>query len=115
MTEKLKDRWLLRETIDRVFEDAHTQADYIIGLYKCVYPEWDEIETIDGHPKINGKTNRYIFEKSMEFDRKLNKMRSFPDLPLMLGGGWMNSGFSVDDTLEDWLVEPAPFTRIKED
>jgi len=76
--------------IDKIFEEAKDQSDYIVGIYRLVFPDWDDIEAVNGWPTISKKTSEYIFDKAMEFDAKHH-----PDV--IMGGMWMNNGFSTLD------------------
>lgn len=104
----MKDIKLTKERIDEIFQEVEdqrnpNQVNYIIKLYREVYPNWDDIATIDGYPKASKNTCLYIMEKAMTFDR-----RHHPDV--MNGGAWMNKGFSQEEKMGDWIVEPAPYT-----
>jgi hypothetical protein len=89
---------LLPDKIDEFFEGKDHQADVLIELYKWVFPKWDDIESIDGWPKISEKTSLYICQKFMDFDKIHH-----PNV--MNGGLWLNKGFSVDyDLNQDWVV-----------
>ena len=83
--------------IKQVFDEAKEQADYLIGIYKLVFPEWDEIDSIDGYPSCNSNTWTHICDLAMEFDK-----RCHPNV--MAGGAWMNQGFSSNNELDDWTV-----------
>ncbi|MHA2094584.1 MAG: hypothetical protein ACW98F_08145 [Candidatus Hodarchaeales archaeon] len=88
---------LVPDRIDKFFENQDHQADVLIGLYKYVFPDWDNIESIDGWPKISYDTSLYICQKFMDFDKIYH-----PNV--MNGGLWMNKGFSVDYDVDDWKV-----------
>ena len=91
---------LTQEQIDAIFEASESQVDYLIGLYKIAFPDWDSIMKVDGWPKITKTTSLYIFDKAHTFDREHH--------PQVLPSGlWMNDGFSsldVPDDLEDWEI-----------
>ena len=97
---------LSRETICAIFYEAKHQADYVIELYRHVYPNWDTIEKVDGYPTISKKTNEYIFARAIAFDKQ-----SHPDV--LSGGLWLNNGFRTDETMDDWLVLPCEYTLEK--
>lgn len=98
---------LPKEEINRIFEEAEHQGDYTIGLYRAIYPDWDEWpdnQSVDGYPRVCRAMNNYIFEKAIAFDAKHH-----PDV--MKGGMWMNNGFGSGDEGADvpmWKVRPAP-------
>jgi hypothetical protein len=94
---------LSEKAVMLLFSVAEHQQDVLVGIYRLVYPEWDLIEKIDGWPTINKETWKIIQRKFMEFDRVYH-----PDV--MLGGAWLNVGFSCQgsEDLEDWEVRKAP-------
>lgn len=104
---------LTKEQIDQVFEQAKEPADYVIGLYKLAFPDWDDIEQLHGFPEISKDTNAYIFRKAQDFDMKFyakkyaNNPSSRPQP--MLAGLWFNNGFSSldGDALPDWRVRTS--------
>jgi len=92
---------LSKKTIDRIFEEAKTQDDYVIGLHRVVYPDWDDIEKLLGFPHTSKATANYIFGKAIAFDKEHH-----PNV--QAGGAWLNWGFStLDDTVRDWTVRPC--------
>jgi hypothetical protein len=97
-----------KKAIVQLFESSLSQYDVVASLYKMVYPDWDNIQYVDGYPKVNEKTSKYLFDKFIEFDRLHH-----PDV--MHGGMWMNCGFGMLDTsvaaildVGDFAVLPAP-------
>ena len=89
---------LVPDRIDAFFEGQNHQADVLIGLYKFVFPDWDNIVSLDGYPTVNEHTWKYICEKFIAFDKIYH-----PDV--FAGGLFMNKGFSVDYKLtQDWKV-----------
>jgi len=102
---------LTKEQIDQVFEQAKEPADYVIGLYKIAFPDWDDIEQFHGFPEISKGTNAYIFQKAQSFDRDFYaiKYANDPNSRPMLAGLWFNSGFSTldGDALPDWRVRTS--------
>lgn len=77
-----------KKQVDACFEGKTSQEQWIVDLYKIVFPEWDDIEKIDGWPKVEEELAQYIMRKAMEFDRIHH-----PNV--MAGGAWMNNGFST--------------------
>lgn len=73
------------------------QYDALMYLYHLVFDDMNNIFKINGYPFINKKTSDYIFMKMIEFDEV-----NHPNI--LSGGLWMNSGFSVDDTLPDDVI-----------
>jgi len=101
-----------KERIDDVFAAHDHQTDVFLELYRLVYngsaedrPEWDSIGAIVRWPKMGPEISQYIWRKFMDFDRKHH-----PEV--LAGGFWMNRGWSTDETLDDWQVEPVSATLI---
>lgn len=99
-----------KELVSELFENATHQGDVLIGLYRLVYPDWDSIASVDGFPKINDATWKYICLKFQTLDAKFH-----PDV--LPGGAWLNNGFSGDHgynpDLPDFTVIPAPVTYME--
>jgi hypothetical protein len=93
---------LTKEQVDACFDDKTHQAEALIGLYRMIYPDWDNIKKLHSFPKCGKPLNEYIFKKFQEFDRK-----NHPGV--MRGGLWFNNGWSVygNDYLGDWEVDPS--------
>ena len=92
------------DQIDQVFEDAEEQADYIIGLHKLLYPNWDDITKLQDFPACTDFLWRIICLKAQSFDTKHH-----PEV--LPGGAWLNNGFTVDrdESLSDFEVKPAEY------
>jgi len=97
---------LTPEQIDAVFDAAEKkskneqvdQIDYIVPVYKLVFPDWDAIRNIDGHPTAGSEVARYTLEKAMAFDKA-----HFPNV--FAGGNWgLSCGWSLDESLGAWEV-----------
>jgi hypothetical protein len=87
----------LKALIKACFQDQDDQGNVIINLYKMVYPDWDRIKTIQGHPEIGNALWKFICREFIEFDQKYH-----PDC--FAGGAWINQGFSVDKVLGPWEI-----------
>lgn len=99
----MQEKELTKQQIDTIFDEAEHQADYVIALYRCAFPNWDDIEKVNGYPSISKATNEYIFKKAIEFD-KVNH-------PQVLNGGlWLNNGFKTVETMKDWFVRPCSYS-----
>jgi len=89
------------EMIERVFNQAEHQKDYLIGLYRVVI-NFDSVKRMNHFPKVSQKTSEYIFKKAIEFDRE-----NHPDV--ISGGLWMSMGFGLDQSpdqlINDWCVQ----------
>ncbi len=99
-----------KEMVDKIFEDATEQSDYIINLMKLAVPRFDALESVDPTDiKITKETSGYICQKCMDWDR-INKVES------MRGGAWLNYGFSFlnyPNDLPDFVAD-VPTNYIKE-
>lgn len=67
-------------------------------LMKMVFPDWDWIKEIKGWPSVSHKTWIYICQCFINFDEAFH-----PEV--QAGGLWMNSGFTVDYEMGDWIVD----------
>ena len=79
---------ITKEQVKEIMEASSHQQDVVVGLYKLVMPEWENIKQVHGWPTISGETWEYISREFMEFDRKHHPS-------VMSGGLWMNNGFST--------------------
>jgi hypothetical protein len=91
------------EAVEELFRVSEHQADVLFGLYRMVYPNWDDIAKVEGFPKISDTTNTKLFQKFIEFDRVHH-----PEV--FAGGCWMNNGFSGEKDIAEWHVEPCEVT-----
>jgi len=103
----LKTVALDKNKVELLFQESDHQSNIIIGLYKMVYPEWNNIQSVNGFPTINEYTNNQLFELFIEFDKKHH-----PEV--YAGGAWLNNGFSSvnSDDLDDWTVLPVNVTLV---
>ena len=85
----------LQEHVRAIFEDHEHQSDVLIEIYKLVFPDWDSIEKIDGHPEVGNSFWTFVFRQFKKFDRK-NHPKVYP------GGLWFNTGFSSNQHLGPW-------------
>ncbi len=93
---------LLKADVDAIFDTATHQSEVLVRLYQLVYPNWDAIAEVDGHPQCHPATGQYLMQRAMAFDRKHH-----PNV--FAGGAWMNNGFgSRGVDLHEWEVAPAP-------
>ena len=88
---------LVPDKINLFFEDKDDQAEVFLSIYRYVFPDWDNIESISGYPTVSNNTSQFLFERFIAFDRIFH-----PDV--ISGGLWMNRGFSIDHNLDDWKV-----------
>jgi hypothetical protein len=87
----------LKERILEVFAKNTDQHYAIVGVYRLVIPDWDEIEKLVGYPEAGMELCLFICQQCMEFDRKYH-----PNC--MPGGVWMNWGFSSNSELDPWGI-----------
>ena len=96
---------LPQETIESFINDAETEVDAALALYKHVYPNWDDMQDIDGYPSVSETTGKFIMNALQE---KFGKGKA-------LLGVWFNKGFStLKPGVPDWQVLPAPYTLQEE-
>ncbi|RLA96351.1 MAG: hypothetical protein DRG83_17505, partial [Deltaproteobacteria bacterium] len=85
---------LSKEKIDAIFASANHQIDYLVGLYRAIFPDYDRIEQLEGFPEVDQTTSDYIWKKAIDFDRKHH-----PEV--FAGGLWMNHGFSSNSSIAE--------------
>lgn len=102
---------LTESAIRAVFGSAKCQADYVNGLYRLLFPDYDAIEYVNGHPKCSKELSELVFGLAIEWDRKhaiaTGKMRC-GEPTFMPGGAWMNYGFSTSPAMAGFSVETCP-------
>ena len=91
-----------------LFANAKTQADYIHGLYRMVHPDADTIRQLNASPICSKDTWLAICELAKTVDERINRDRG-PMNQIMLGGAWLNYGFTTQggDDLPLWHVVPV--------
>ena len=103
---------ITKEEIDKIFEEAEDQGQYIIQLMKLAVPRFDDLENIEPTKiKVTKETASYICQKCMDWDYK-HKVET------MKGGAWLNYGFSTrscPEDLRDFTVDVPKEYIIKED
>lgn len=97
------------EKVEELFIQYDNQYEVLLAIYKMVMPDWDDLESINGSPKVSLATWQEICSLFIDFDKKHH--------PEVLAGGiWMNSGFSVDYNMEDGVVDLSSIIKtFKED
>ncbi len=73
---------------------ASNSMEAILCLYKYLFPEWDDIEKIEGWPQVTPEFNKQMFSYFIDLDRETNKFRSYSE-QIFPGGIWMNNGFGI--------------------
>ena len=99
---------ITQEAVEAIFEAAQSQEDYLVGIYKLVFPNWDQIEKVNGWPSCNEHTWKAICRMAMDWDQK--------HVSSLAGGAWMNNGFSTGEgkNLPNWAVKTCPVTLKSE-
>ena len=87
----------LRVHIKAIFKKHDHQTDVLIDIYKMILPNWDQIESIEGHPEAGRDLWKFICNLFMEFDRKHHPK-------VFKGGIWLNTGFSANSNLKPWEI-----------
>jgi hypothetical protein len=87
----------LQTHLQEIFENSDHQSSVIIKLYRILFPDWDNIERIEGFPIVGKALWIYICNLFIEFDRLHH-----PDN--LKGGSWINYGFSSTDKLDPWEI-----------
>lgn len=94
------------EKVKELFENSEHQGKVLIGLYKMVFPDWEEIKKIDGWPAVNPETWKDIASLFRQFDKKHH--------PGVLPGGlWLNNGFSQKESVPAGYVDVSECNVIK--
>ena len=91
----IKDEETLKKHIKAIFELHEHQSDALVDIYKMVFPDWDNIEKINGFPEAGDELWKFIFKQFSEFDRKHHPK-------VFEGGIWFNTGFSSNGNLRPW-------------
>ena len=93
----IHDEKSLRDHIMAIFKQHDHQTDVLIDLYKMVLPDWDRIQSIDGHPEAGKDLWKFICNLFIEFDQKHHPK-------VFKGGIWLNTGFSANSNLKPWEI-----------
>ncbi len=83
--------------IQKIFDESEHQDCVIAKLYKMVFPDWEQIQQLEGYPEIGQELWCYICNLFIEFDRLHHQK-------VLKGGAWINYGFSVNKSLEPWEI-----------
>ncbi len=89
--------------LDKIFTQYTHQADVFTALYRLLYPNFNQIEYLEGHPQAGAAVSEYIWQAFIKFDQTHH--------PEVLAGGlWMSRGWSTTTNAEvaPWSVLPAP-------
>ena len=80
-------------------QTSRDQAELVVGIYKLVFPDWDDILELNGYPKANECVCSGVLNICRSFDRKHHP-------GIMPGGAWgLCYGFSLDNTVPDGYVD----------
>ena len=80
----------LQQRLLDIFEIVDSQNSALVGVYKLVFPDWENIKQIEGFPEVGREMWKYICQLFIEFDRQHH-----PNV--FHGGIWLNNGFSSND------------------
>jgi len=87
----------LREHIEAIFKQHDHQTDVLVDIYKLILPDWDQIESIEGHPEAGRDLCKFICNLFIEFDHKYHPK-------VFKGGIWLNNGFSANSNVKPWEI-----------
>ena len=84
--------------LQKIFEQAEHQNSALVGIYKLIIPDWEQIERVEGFPEVGHEMWTYICQLFIDFDQRRH--------PKVLNGGlWINSGFASSDSLDPWEID----------
>lgn len=93
--------------INKVAAESKTAGEAVVGMYRQIHPDFDEIESFQGYPKCSKETWEFICQRFLDHDNKFHEHLPFGRRPIA-AGAWMNSGFSTTDApKQKWLVQPT--------
>ena len=93
----ITDEKALKEHIQEIFAKHEHQNDVLVDIYKLIFPNWNQIESIEGHPEAGHTLWKFICNKFIEFDHKYHPK-------VFKGGIWLNTGFSTNSNLNPWEI-----------
>lgn len=96
-TQGIKTKEQFQIKLQEIFEQVDHQSSALIKIYQLLFPDWDRIERIEGHPEVGREMWKYICNLFIEFDRKHH-----PNV--FHGGLWLNTGYSSSDRLGPWEI-----------
>jgi len=87
--------------VETLFVACSNQDDILVGLYKMVVKEWDEVDyVLEGKPHIGVQGWHKIHSLFQKFD-ELHCEDVFP------GCLWLSLGFQKDEKLNAWDVDTS--------
>jgi len=87
----------LQQRLQQIFEQADHQSSALVRIYQLIFPDWEEIERLEGFPTVGVELWKYICQLFIDFDQKHH-------CQVFKGGLWFNSGFSSSDKLGPWDI-----------
>ena len=87
----------LRDHIKAIFRKHEHQQYILADIYELVFPEWEQIQKINGYPEAGNDLWKFICKLFIDFDQKHHPK-------CFAGGAWMNKGFSVNKNLSPWEI-----------
>lgn len=103
------------EAVREYILSAEGETQAIERVFRLVYPNFDDIKSVNGYPVCNRATWLLICGFFRTLTLRLNEQRGRMN-QIMPGGAWLNWGFSSTDRegrtmeLADWQVVPAEVT-----
>lgn len=101
---------LSEETVQAALDGAESQADYIVRIYKLVFPDWDQIKRIDGWPAVTQRTWVRIGEMCVAWDKAHFPADDQALRACFPGGAWLNNGFTTAGGLAYFEVDLSTCT-----
>ncbi len=95
----------LQANLQTIFEESDHQNVVLAKIYRLVFPDWEQIERIEGFPQVGQALWKYICNLFIEFDRDHHP-------GVLNGGAWINQGFSSNPDLGPWEINLQNCTVI---
>ena len=96
---------ITKEQVEQIFASSNHQVEVVEALYRLAFPDYDDIEKLNGFPEAGERLSKLIWDKFFQFD-----YLHHPDV--MPGGRWMNNGFSTNEELGEWEVDATGVNKI---
>jgi len=87
----------LQHRLQEIFEQAEHQESALVNIYRLIFPDWERINEIQGHPTVGREMWQYIANLFIDFDQHHHPQ-------VFKGGLWIGSGFSSSDSLDEWAI-----------
>ena len=106
---------ITKEEVNKIFEEAESQEDYIVAFYRLAIPGWNHVKKVRGYPQGGHALVHYVADQAIEFDNRVHNKPLPPHKHIMPGGLWLNYGYKRDENLGDWEVSINGVGIIYED